>query len=437
MRTRELRRQSAALWLRSLLLSTAVLALPAPSTLCGEQLALRVVDESGHAVSGAQVSAWHVAGDNEDLWFELDGGMEAPSWAIFPALLKARDTANAPPNHDAQTDENGLVTIECAEAAMGHVVRAISADRSSGVVRLNVLRPTASTPGSDQAADGPFEIVVRPCGVLHGCVRDSLGSPLEGAAVTVGLSASSLGPIRPVKPKSITTRSDGTFRFAVDAPFGGLVMATDGTQSSGIVITFVGSGEVRAIDLTLGGAYRLAGRVSSTSKDVPLETKACSVMIDAELGSIPVTGLVIEALDDDGLFEAALPRPGRYTVSVSCPGLVQSKTSPVLLTEDEPTAEIEVSMIRPGVITGRAVHADGSPVMQAMVHAVIVEADETSSTSVTVPSFAFTDSDGNFEMHDLVRGVQYRVTVDCGGGSSSSAVCRVQGRERVNLTCGG
>ena len=76
--------------------------------------------------------------------------------------------------------------------------------------------------------------------------------------------------------------------------------------------------------------------------------------------------------DQDGFYRVANVAPGTYEVSPSAPAFVATDTRElrknVLLGEDENVENIDFTLVRGGVITGRLTDADGHPVIAQQVY---------------------------------------------------------------------
>ncbi|HSE17133.1 MAG TPA: carboxypeptidase-like regulatory domain-containing protein [Pyrinomonadaceae bacterium] len=121
--------------------------------------------------------------------------------------------------------------------------------------------------------------------------------------------------------------------------------------------------------------------------------------------------------DQDGYYRIANVAPGSYEISPSAPSYVPADTNQpnrksVLITEDENVENINFSLVRGGVITGRVTDADGRPVIQQGVFFYRAEAFErqqqTPSQPVFVTTSAQTDDRGIYRAFGLAAG-RYKV----------------------------
>lgn len=126
--------------------------------------------------------------------------------------------------------------------------------------------------------------------------------------------------------------------------------------------------------------------------------------------------------DQDGFYRIANVAPGTYEVSPSNPALVsadvrEAKIKTVLLGEDENVDNINFTLVRGGVITGKVTDADGRPVIQQQVSIYRVEAFEQRSgqppPQVNAAGSAPTDDRGIYRVYGLMPG-RYKVATGHG-----------------------
>lgn len=83
--------------------------------------------------------------------------------------------------------------------------------------------------------------------------------------------------------------------------------------------------------------------------------------------SIHITGLKA-VTDEDGNYRFKNVPPGTYKVMVAAPSYVQSDgPTPVVVGKNEVAENIDVTLVRGGVITGKVIDADGRPVLEEEV----------------------------------------------------------------------
>jgi hypothetical protein len=119
--------------------------------------------------------------------------------------------------------------------------------------------------------------------------------------------------------------------------------------------------------------------------------------------------------DQDGFYRIADVAPGNYEVQPSAPALVptdlkESRGEPVLVGEDEDVENINFSLVRGGVITGKVTDADGRPVIQQQVNIFRVEVFEQQGQQRQIFSAGAgqTDDRGIYRVFGLMPG-RYKV----------------------------
>lgn len=119
--------------------------------------------------------------------------------------------------------------------------------------------------------------------------------------------------------------------------------------------------------------------------------------------------------DQEGFYRIADVAPGNYEVQPSAPALVptdlkESRGKPVLVGEDEDVENINFSLVRGGVITGKVTDADGRPVIQQQVNIFRVEVFEQQGQQRQIFSAGAgqTDDRGIYRVFGLMPG-RYKV----------------------------
>ena len=121
--------------------------------------------------------------------------------------------------------------------------------------------------------------------------------------------------------------------------------------------------------------------------------------------------------DHDGFYRITNVVPGTYAVSPSAPAFVPAETREsrqkiVLIGEDENVENINFTLVRGGVITGRVTDADGRPVIQQQVY--VYRADAFERRGHPPPQYIFatasaqTDDRGIYRVFGLMPG-SYKV----------------------------
>ena len=122
--------------------------------------------------------------------------------------------------------------------------------------------------------------------------------------------------------------------------------------------------------------------------------------------------------DQDGYYHIVNVPPGSYDISPSVPSFVpaanrEPRLKSVLVTEDENVDNINFSLVRGGVITGRVTDADGRPVIQQAVLIYRADSFDRPQQVPEQPPFAVktvqTDDRGIYRAFGLPAG-RYKVT---------------------------
>src|SRR5688572_7891806 len=108
----------------------------------------------------------------------------------------------------------------------------------------------------------------------------------------------------------------------------------------------------------------ISGRV--TIKDKGVAGVAIGLRKD---GMDPFEAYTKTVTDHDGFYRINNLHPGAYELSPSAPAFViegnnNQRGKSVIVAEDENVDDINFSLVRGGVITGKVIDADGRPVMQ-------------------------------------------------------------------------
>lgn len=168
----------------------------------------------------------------------------------------------------------------------------------------------------------------------------------------------------------------------------------------------------------------ITGRVTIGEKPAP------GVIVAASTVSFPQTIVGQAVADTEGKYRIAGLIPGPISVSAVAPTFVMP-AAPMMslpgrtltLSADEAVEGIDFKLARGGVITGRAIDADGKPVIEERVTlSLLDEKGEPSRTAQPArpPNFSVynTDDRGIYRIYGLAAG-RYKVSIgDNGGGAS-------------------
>lgn len=262
------------------------------------------------------------------------------------------------PFGSAVTDAYGRFRVEDVEAGVLVTVRARAAGYGEGYSSVRL--------GRKETAGPPVEVRLSPAGSVSGTVRYPDGRPAPGAQVYVipanapafllanpGATSMSGGHVF----RALVGEADERGAFTVDGldldAVYSLLAVLEGTGRSPVatgVTTTAEAPRVR-VDLLLEQAAKLTVRVWSPDGAPQRE------------GSVTLFGAgfpIQLELREPGVFSAAVPPPGAYTLRVRCPGTVVQEM-PVEI-EASTSREIEVRLDRGLALAGVLVDDRGRPV---------------------------------------------------------------------------
>lgn len=135
--------------------------------------------------------------------------------------------------------------------------------------------------------------------------------------------------------------------------------------------------------------------------------------------------------DEDGKYHIGGIPPGTFLIALIASALVTSETGQygqsgrtVVIAEDETVDEVDFTVVRGGVITGKVTDASGRPVIEEQVN--LMPADQTNQRGITYPFW--TDDRGIYRMYGIPAG-RFKVSVgqgedDLSGGRRGRAPYR-------------
>ncbi|WP_330279259.1 MFS transporter [Streptomyces sp. NBC_00056] len=259
-------------------------------------------------------------------------------------------------------EENGTASDDAAETPVTALADTAEAVEAAPVASL-------ATALADEPASG-----------VRGHIRDSVGSPVAGAVVTlIDLRGSQLG--------RTTTQADGRYTVAAPAEGTYVLIASGGARQPQATTITVADGLVD-FDLVLSGAAGLTGTVLATPGDRPLP--------GALVIATDVRGEVVAsaAADHTGEFGFADLVPGGYTLVVSAPGHRPAAVPAEVAGGAANRHEIRLD---PGAhVHGTVRNRAGHPLDDAQV-TLLDAAGNTVATTIT-------DANGAYAFNDLDTG---------------------------------
>ncbi|NKQ53623.1 hypothetical protein HFP15_12115 [Amycolatopsis sp. K13G38] len=241
---------------------------------------------------------------------------------------------------------------------------------------------------------------------ISGCVRDSEGVPVTGAALTLVDSSG-----RQISRSA--TGSGGSFELA--APGRGsyvLIASAPAHQPEAVTVT-VADSQVR-LEITLRGASGLRGVIRAADTGVPI--------MDAAITLTDMRGEVVDSRlsGQSGEYTFAAIAPGTYTLAVNAPNYRPSALT-VTIGESSPTTQ-DVELADGAVIHGSVRLPDTQP-RPAITVTLLDEAGQVVRT-------ALADETGRYAFHDLDPG---SYTVVATSYAPSRRPIRIGDGERTRL----
>ena len=176
-----------------------------------------------------------------------------------------------------------------------------------------------------------------------------------------------------------------------------------------LLLTAIASANAQTVvDKALGST--ISGKVTLGSKGVP--GLVVGLAISTPSSSTAITQLK-GVTDEEGNYRIKNVPPNTYQVLVSSPQYVQSERTSVVVGKNEVVENINVTLLRGGVITGKVTDADGRPVVEEQIFLNVT----ASSGDFAFLRTIYTDDRGIYRAYGLPPG---RYLVAAGRDSMTS-----------------
>ena len=204
-------------------------------------------------------------------------------------------------------------------------------------------------------------------------------------------------------------------RATVPLNLGALLMSSSTSRAIALTLFLIGTCSICASAQTPTKTAKHAGSISGrvTVKDKGLAGVTIALRRSNPLS--PLEPLPRAVSDPDGNYKITNVDPGSYEVQASIGAYVYpdnaSRGRPVIVMEGENIENVNFSMVRGGVITGRITDADGRPVIQQQVRLFSAEVGDQRVAPQTTPQRQYypvntsvTDDRGIYRMFGLRAG---------------------------------
>lgn len=243
-----------------------------------------------------------------------------------------------------RTGGNGRARID--RLPPGPYTVRVSADGYDDVVRSGIT-----------VENGPLRIKLERLGAIVVSVVGIDGAPAAGAEVLA--AGTGLWP-----PRSATTGDDGTVRLAglADGAFDLKARKGDAVSATEIAVRLK-RGEEKRVSLVLApGRHVLVKVTDGEGPDAPVVPAASVLLVEHGLSSFPLYGKT----NEKGVVSLGPIADEPASASARAPGFVQTSAVPVGVLEDE----VQVPLLRGGVVTGEVVDDRDFPVAGATIEIV-------------------------------------------------------------------
>ena len=393
---------------------------------------VRVVDELGRAVPGAQVRVWTEAsghpeylpppGTRDALITRQAGRGGDPGGHLSWRGLTWTDPTWGLPTVTAETDESGRAHLTVRPGV-------IAIEASSVGVGTSLCWTGAA--GSDLALE------LHPIGTMTGVVLAASGQLVADATVYTwpapmprsGLRARRLLPVR----------TDAQGRFQLEVNTSAILMAwalASGDWSAGQYGTAGGSPGRSHLELRFYGRFAIEGRTLR-----PDGSSARDVLVSA---SGPKQEFAQATTGGEGRFRLEVANPGHWSLVARTDDLISQHAATVMLEDGAPTADLLLPLVPSSSISGRVAWGSGDPAAGFSIEIspkfqhgenfadwYAFNYLHESSAQSPVES----DASGNFVVGGLCPSLTYMLTAEgTEDGLESSPVTAPSGAQSVELT---
>jgi len=262
------------------------------------------------------------------------------------------------------------------------------------------------------------------------------GTPLADTEVKMVIISQRTSDNRGVWSKSLRTDAEGRLFVKVGESkvwLEGSVEKVGAFASEAIVVTKGAATAEQKLQLNVGG--RITGRVVNQADGQPLKGAKVSYQHHKPGKSRQITGSPAVTTDAEGRFTLEnVPSQGQIVVSASLDGYQNNQTA-VAVAEGQATENVEIKLIRLGVLRCRLLKSDGTPAANVRVRVVSRTESDNGRGRSNSSSDLTTDADGAVEVKSLRPGtVRLLFYVANVGYGRPDAITIVKGQEIAPLT---
>jgi len=388
---------------------------------------VRVTDQFGQALEGAQVCAWTASREAPEL-------LPPPgSEAAFTRRTSAHGGAEWAETCWRQLRWSDPTWSPCALTAVTDSSGRAQLSLPAGMVAIEASKAGAGTSLCWTGDSGPpVTLELQPTRLVSGTVLAASGEPVADAIVHSWSYWSSHSALRARRPLPQRTDAHGRFAFEVTDPaFLHCWAFADGDW------TVVGRSGASNLDLQVElrffGRYALQGRVLR-----PDDGPAAGVQVDADAPG----GLDHESgqsrSGNDGRFRIDVARPGPWVLVARSPGLISKIAAQPTLDERSPVAEVALTLVATATISGRVTWDSGEPASGFEVRAVPHRTKSGGGNDdridfITGTPTATCDADGRFVASGLHPELVYSLSASRTEDAAQDSVKAPSGATDVEL----